>query len=201
MTATPSDPSKMLGDPVWHNTLDSGSSFGLSTPYNDGYSEFSISGGKMSMTSLGLSGWKGWRLTDRKIANYYMEDLFTVQTCTGMDSYGAVFRAPNYDSGYGYYFGITCDGQYSLMRWDESGEVFLQNWNSSPEIKSGSDQTNKIGVLVKGTKIQLYVNGKLVQEISDPTFAAETIIGVFVAGLSTPEFTVDLDQIDLWLVP
>lgn len=201
LTPTPSDPSQMYGSPYWQNGMDSGASFGLSTPYNDGNSAFSISGGKLIMTSLTLSGWKGWRLTDRKIANYYMEDIFITQNCSGMDSYGIVFRAPDYSSGYGYYFGITCDGQYSLMRWSPSGESYLQSWKNSPEILSGSNQTNKIGVLVKGNDIKLYVNSKQIQEINDPTFPAQTIIGVFIAGFSTSNFTVDVDQITMWQVP
>ena len=201
LTATPSDPSKMYGDPFWHNSLDSGSSFGLTNVYNDGYTEFSISSGKMVLKSLALSGWPGWRLTDRKIPNYYMEGIFNTQTCSGTDNYGIVFRAPDYDSGFGYYFGITCDGQYSLTRWSAGGEVFLQSWKNSPEINAGSNKTNKIGVSAKGTKFQLFINGKQIQEISDPTFPAETVIGVFIAGVNTPDFTVELDQIDLWQIP
>lgn len=201
LTVTPSDPSKMYGDPIWHNTLDNGASFGLSTAYNDGNTEFYVSGGKMIMKSLTLSGWKGWRLTDRKIPNFYMEDIYNVQTCSGMDSYGVVFRAPDYESGFGYYYGITCDGKYSLLRWSTEGQAYLQNWKSAPEINAGSNTTNKIGVLVKGTNIQLFANGKLIQEIIDPVFPAETVIGVFVAAINTPDFTVELDQIDLWQVP
>lgn len=201
ITATPSDPSQMYGAPYWHNGMDSGASFGLSTPYNDGYSAFSISGGKMTMTGISLGGWKGWRLTDRKLANYYMEDIFNVQSCTGMGSYGIVFRSPDYSTGFGYYLGITCDGQYSLMRWSSSGETYIQNWKTSPEIVAGSNQTNKVGVLVKGNDIQIFINGKQVQSISDATFPTQTIIGVFIASMTTPNFTVDVDQIDMWQIP
>lgn len=201
ITTTPSDPSKMYGDPVWHNTLDSGAGFGLTTAYNDGNTEFYISGGKMIMKSLSLSGWKGWRLTDRKIPNFYMEDIFNIHDCSGTDSYGLVFRAPDYESGFGYYYGIACDGKYSLLRWSADGQAYLQNWKSAAEINAGANVTNKVGVLAKGTNIQLFINGKLIQEFNDPAFPAETIIGVFIAGLNTPEFTVELDQVDLWQIP
>lgn len=200
ITATPSDPSQMYGAPIWHNGLDNGTSFGLSTPFNDGYSSFSVSGGKMTMTGITTGGWKGWRLTDRKLGNFYMEDSFNVQSCTGLDSYGLVFRAPDYSSGFGYYFGITCDGQYSLMRWSSAGEIYIQNWKASPEIVTGSNQTNKVGVLVKGNDIQLFINGKQVQSINDAAFPTQTIIGVFIASMTTPNFTVDLDQIDMWQI-
>jgi len=154
----------------------------------------------MILTSLTGSGWKGWRLTDRSQPNFHLEGTFITQSCSGKDGYGLVIRAPDYTSGYGYYFGVTCDGQYSLMRWSEDGEVYLQSWKASPDIIGGSDQTNKLGVSADGTNLRLYANSKLIQEVNDPTFPAETIIGVFVAGLN-PNFIVELDQLDLWKIP
>jgi Domain of Unknown Function (DUF1080) len=198
-TPTTSDPAKLLGTPAWDDPMDNGKAFGLdSSGYNDGYAQFSISNGVMVMTSLTTAGYKEWRLTDRSISNYYLEGTFKTNDCSGSDQYGLVFRVPDYSSGYGYYLTITCDGTYSVLKWDSNGTSTLVNAATSDKIKAGSNQTNRIGVMVNGSDYTLYFNGEKIQEFKDSAFGSASKLGVFITGYNTSNFTVDVDKLDLW---
>ncbi len=203
VTETPSDPAQALGQTVWNNPLDSGQSFGLgSSGYSDDYTDIYVAGSRMVLTSHLLSpGWKGWRLTDRYLPNFYLEGTFITGNCSGLDSYGLVVRAPDYSSGNGYYFGISCDGRYSLLRWDEYGSVYLVPWTNNLEIKAGSNQNNRIGIMVNGAIYSLYINGKRIQDVNDGSFMTQTKIGVFIAASETVDFSVALDQLNMWQIP
>lgn len=202
MTPTSTDLFQSLGNPFWSNDLNSGSAFGLNAPITDDYTKFEISSGKMVLTSQTTTGGKGWRMTDRGLSDFYLEGTFITGACSGSDQYGLVFRAPDYSSGNGYYYSVTCGGQYSLMIWDlDNTKTNIIGWNSSDAIITGSNQTNKLGVWVKGSTIKLFVNGKLLQEISNATYNTATKLGAFVAGKETLYFQIGLDQIKLWALP
>ena len=68
---------------------------------------------------------------------------------------------------------------------------------SASAINTGSNQTNRLGVLAQGGKISLYANGSLVDEINDTTYT-NGYFGAFVAANKTAGFRVDLEQIKLW---
>ena len=200
---TPSDPASSLGSPKWSNGLNSSSAFGLTGGgYSDAYTNIYLQNGKMILTSLQAVGWKGWRLTDRSYADYYLEAQFTTHDCSGLDQYGLVFRSADYSNGSGFYYMISCDGRYALLGGTSEADLkFLQNWTGSPEIKAGGNQTNRIGVYLKGSNIKLFINGKPVYEVSNGTLQTATKLGAFIAAVTTPGFTVEMSQIQLWSVP
>ena len=111
-----------------------------------------------------------------------------------------MFRAGEENSGY--FFGFTCDGQYEVRAIDFTNDLDseLVGLKSSSSIVSGSNQTNRIGVLAQGNKLTLYANGALLEDISDATFTSG-YIGAFVAAYDTPNFTVELDEMSLWNLP
>lgn len=200
-TPTPiiSDPAIQLGVPVWANPMDNGSAFGIdNTGYDDGYTSVAMSGGAMILRSQTTTGWKGWRLTDRGMSNFYLEGRFIIGPCSSNDQFGLVFRAPDYSSGTGYYFGVNCDAKFYLWRSDGNGIYSLIDKTSSDQIVIGENSENRLGVLAKGDNIQLFINGQKVGQISDSTFTLHPKIGVFIAGMNTPGFTVKVDQINLW---
>ncbi len=190
-----------LGSPVWEDQLNDCSSFGLCSPYEDDNSKVSVSSGAMIMTSKSTGGYQTWRLTYPRPQNMYLEGTFAVQSCSGGDMYGLVFRAKDYTSGIGYYLGITCDGRYSLDKWEASGKSNVLTLTQSNAILTGSNQTNRIGVLANGDSFRLYANGKFLQEVTDPGIKDEGYIGAFIAGLNTPGFTVELTEIAYWNLP
>jgi hypothetical protein len=201
ITPTPSDPASALGSPFWSGGLNSGGAFGLSDPYEDPNSRIYIQNGKMILISLQAVGWKTWRLTDRQISNYYLEAQFKTQSCAGMDKYGLVFRANDYGSGMGYYYEVTCGGLFGLLKWGTSNQSYVINQTANTNIMQGSNQTNRLGVLVKGNSIRLFANGKQIFETNDSSFQTATKIGVFIAAVNTPGLTVEVSQIQMWNVP
>jgi hypothetical protein len=199
ITVTEIDFSSQLGSPSYSNPMNSGSAFGLDAAgYDDGFTRIVMSDGSMTLTSYPTTGWRGWRLTDKNLSNFYLEGTFITQTCAGRDQYGLVFRAPDYSNGEGFYFGVTCEGKYSLLLSDGNRYRTLIDWTSSEKIVSGSNQINRLGVLAEGSSIDLYINGEKVNHADDSNYSTETKIGAFILALNTPGFTVKLDQLNLW---
>lgn len=198
ITALPGDPKIALGSPVWQNNLDSGSAFGLSGEgYQDDYTSISVSGGAMQLSSTSTVGWRGWRLCSQKPQNMYLEVTFRTRNCAGSDLYGLSFRSPDYNSGQGYYLGLTCDGRYSLSKWESNGSSSLINPTSNEAILAGPNQTNRLGIMANGSSLKIYINGKLLQELSDSAFGDGGHIGPFIAGYSG-NLSLEMDEIAYW---
>jgi hypothetical protein len=202
-TSTPDDITSSLGQPTWKSTFDNSSAFfqkGVNS-YEDDHTRFVIANGVMTINSFGSPNWVGWRLTYPTPKNFYLEAYFHTQECSGKDRYGLVFRAPDYESGNGYYYGFACDGSYSLSRSTDSGNATPVSWTSSDVILAGSGQTNRMGVWITGDTIKLYANGKLLQELVDPGILDAGHFGAFIAYAVTSNFTVDMDNIAYWNMP
>jgi hypothetical protein len=155
----------------------------------------------MVFTSLRAKGGLRWRLTSRNPQDLYLEGTFTTVNCSGVDQYGLVARAPSYSDGIGYYFGVTCNGQYYLLRWDNGGQNSIVNLTSESKILAGSNQTNRLGLMIDGKTIRLYVNGNLIKELEDDGISGKGYIGAFVSAREDPAFTVKLEEIKLWTLP
>ena len=199
-TVVPGDPKTALGSPTWIETFQKPSTWGLDSPYDDGHTRVSISPGKILLKSYDGNGWHGWRMViNSKIQNFYLEATLQTQTCAGADLFGLVFRAN--DKAQGYWFGVTCDGRYNLTSGDIYNETELIKAKTSPLIAAGSNQTNRLGVLVKDQKITLYMNGKLLEDVTNNAYPATGTFGYFIAGFKTPGFTYESPEIAYWNLP
>jgi hypothetical protein len=200
-TISPDDPKQTLGQPAWRNTLDSGGSFGLDAAgYEDDYSRIKVANGVMELTSFSTYGYRNWRLTSQNPDDFYIEAIFKTQVCSGNDLYGLVMRAPDYSSGGGYYAGLTCNGQYNLSKITDSGTSYIISNTTVGSILSGAGQTNRLGILANGESLKIYINEKLITEISDSSYTDGGYIGAFVAG-SSGSLTVYMDEISYWNLP
>ncbi len=61
----------------------------------------------------------------------------------------------------------------------------------------GPNQTNRVGVMANGENIKLFINGKMVHEIADATFA-QGYFGLFINSEKTPNLTAKINQVDYW---
>ena len=198
-----------LGQPTWKDTfVDSGGFFQKGTnSYEDDHTRIVIENGVMTLTSDGTpASWRGWRLANPSIKNFYLETTFVTHNCSGKDEYGMVFRAPNFDTGSGYYMAFSCDGNYRLFRnvvigTDQNEDVMIFNWKKSDQILTGSGQTNRMGILVTGSTIGMYINGQKVDETSDSHFSDAGHFGPFISYVETQGFSVDLQNITYWIMP
>ena len=188
-----------LGTASWTDSLETGKAF---YQYENDNTKVVMTGGALELTGITSNGWVGWSLTfSQKPQNFYLDAVFTPQTCSGADIYGLVFRAPDTDSGY--FFGVTCDGRYSL-RWRDFSDgtnVAVVELSQNGAIRSGTGQTNRLGVHAVGNKIGLYANDTLLQEVTDNSQTGAGNIGAFVAANNTANFTVKMEEVSVWNLP
>lgn len=197
-TLDPNDPKAGLGEPAFFDTFDDASNWPL---YSDKHVSFEVKNSKLVMTAFNPDRYNGWMLTWPVISDYYLEMTTKTKQCAGKDQYGAMVRAVKTDQGYiGYLYGISCDGHYSLRRWNGEKYVQLVDWTPSEHIKSGSSQTNRIGLMVNGNQFSMYANGKLIGEIQDDTHR-EGRFGVLIGSVNTPDVQVLVNEIAYWDLP
>jgi hypothetical protein len=188
-----------LGTPSWTDSLEMGKSF---YQYDNDNTKVVMRGGALELTGLNADGWMGWSLTfSQKPQNFYLDAVFSQTACSGADIYGLVFRAPNTDSGY--FFGVTCDGRYSLRARDfaDGTNIAVVELTQNAAIHSGAGQTNRLAVRASGNKIELFANDTLLQEVTDSRFGSAGNFGAFVAANNTPGFTAKMEEISLWNLP
>ena len=199
VTTSPDDPRLTLGSPTFTDSFTTGSAFGLKTPYSDGVMTMSVADGVLRMQSTGIDGGTRWRLAYLTPRNLYLEGTFKTISCSGSDFYGLVFRSPDYSSGIGYYYAISCGGQYSLMRMNGDFDmVKIIDWTADPAILAGAGQENRIGVLATDTHFTLYVNGKKVAETDNEVLKDKGHYGVFQTAQQTSNMTVEVEEINEW---
>ena len=196
------DPAVYLGDPEWEDDMTELT--GWPTTEND-FNSITYDNEKLMITAL--SDLFGWRIAPTEaLGDAYIEMSFSVDECSGSDSYGIIFRVPE-NTGYnrGYLFGITCDGKYSLRSWDgltgsEGVMTTLQKATASEFITAGSDQSNRLGVMAIDGKLTMYINGEKVDEVSDTAFS-DGYFGVFINRDNTEDLTIYMDDVKYWLDP
>jgi hypothetical protein len=198
-TETPTQPpteTAVAERPDWTESFEGGKAFYL---YTSPETEVKMENGALVLTGVNANGWLGWSLTySQKPLNFRLEAVFQTGACAGADLYGLVFRAPNGDSGY--FYGVTCDGRYNLYarNFADGTDTQIVALTGSNLIQAGANQTNRLGVQVNGNKIELLSNGEKVWEGEDSTFQDAGYFGAFVAANQTANFTVQMDEINLW---
>ena len=188
------DPKLRLGEPDWRDTFKNGDNWSL---YEDEHVRFDVKDHFLVMTAFQADGRDSWMLTLPEPVNYYLEVTAIPQDCSGLDRYGVIFRT---DAEVGYLFGFSCDGQYSLRRWNGEDFKILVDWTSSPDIRAGADQTNRMGLMVQDDQFTLYANGNLLDEARDDSYS-EGGLGLFVAAKDTENFKVQVSEVAYWELP
>lgn len=106
--------------------------------------------------------------------------------------YGITFGISDGGAQNSYNFGVTTMGQYFLRKWVDGKVVtpILVPTTSSSFIQPRPTK-NRLGVLIEGSRIALYINGNLVQTVTDESYKGGRV-GVFTAHGTTDE----LAQVD-----
>ncbi len=194
-TPNPNDPRLSLGDPTWSADFQTGKSF---LAFQDEHIQTQLDNGVLLMTAFNPDSWYGWTLANKDLQNFYVEITAKTETCSGLDRYGVIARTP--DGTQGYFFGFSCDGRYQVRKWDGNQFTNLTEWTADPAILSGSDQTNRLGLMANGANFTLYANGKLLGEVQDATYPSGDF-GLFIASAETPNFTVQVSAVSYWSLP
>ena len=203
-TVSTSDPAKTLGTATGSDLMDSSTTWNWPTGEDD-YLDVEFNNGFLQMT--GLTSFAGWRLPlIAQQVNSYIELTANSGACQGKDSYGVIFRVPVFkDPNQGYLYEVTCDGYYRLWKWDGNASTkglatALIPWAQSSLISAGANQTNRLGVMVKGNTYTLYMNGVALASASDTAYNAG-FFGVFVRSAQTAKYTVKFDAMQYWENP
>ena len=203
-TVESDDPAIYLGDADWIDEMET------AEYWSTGSGELTsaaFENGTLKLTAL--SETNGWRLASTpRLGNAYIEADVKMGACRETDGYGFIFRVPeNTDYNKGYLFGITCDGRYSLRKWDGlAGEgglmLWLKYYTISEWINEGANQSNRIGVMALDNRIILYVNGEKVDEVIDDDNAyAEGFFGLYVNRDKTENLAIVVDKVSYWTDP
>lgn len=206
VTPAPGDPRSRLGTPTSTDPMDNATAWVWPTGV-DKYSETSFGGGYQTITALtNTDGWRMANPTGQPFGNIYLEATFRTTTCSGSDHYGLITRVPVVTNPtQGYLFVFTCDGKFTVRRWD--GEVSpkgvmtrLVDWKASTAIVTGSNQVNRMGVMIVGSRLMLYANGKLLADVQDSLFPSGNF-GVLVGSQNKTDFQIQVDSMSYWLNP
>jgi hypothetical protein len=104
------------------------------------------------------------------------------------------------DAKNGFLYGVTCDGRYSFRIWNGVTFTMIVPWTPSASINTGEDVTNVLGLMAEGNTFSLYMNGELLTTVQDDTFS-QGLIGLYIGGLVTDNFTVWFDEVSYWELP
>jgi hypothetical protein len=183
-----------LGTPTWRDPMDNASNWYLLDTTN---TQFTMNDGKLVMVSKKPGGGEEWGLSNRpSMEDYYLQATFiNGSACSGLDRYGLLGRAP--DPNKGYVFEFSCDGHYRLYKWDGTTYTSMQEWYPAASIKAGVNQTNVMGLWMKGTAIKIYANGHLIGEFTDDTYDKGQF-GLVIGSVNTENFTVSVDLVEYW---
>ena len=197
-TLPATDPKASLGDPDFEDSFANDANWPL---YEDDHVSFDVDGGQLIMVAFNPDFWDGFMLAWPQVEDFYLEMTATSRQCAGLDHYGLMARAMQSERGYiGYQLGISCDGRYSLRIWDGNKHVKLIDWTESEHLRAGSNQTNRIGLLLDGKRLSLFANGNQLKEISADAFE-DGKFGVFIGSVNTEDFKVRVDEIAYWSLP
>ncbi len=182
-----------LGSPTWSDPMDNSANWYLLETAN---TQFTIEDGKMVMKALHPGG-DEWGISNQpSMKDYYLQATFIMgDTCSGLDKYGLLGRAPEPEKGY--VFEFSCDGRFRLYIWDGQTYNELQGWSTASSIKAGANQTNIMGLWMQGTTIRLYANGHKIAEFTDNTFD-HGLFGLVIGSSNTDNLTVYVDLIEYW---
>ncbi len=195
-TLADTDPASTLGDPDWVDRMENGDNW--ATGINE-YTGIDFEHGYLKLTTQ--TEVDGWRLSWPYLEDFYLEVSVQSPECEGGDHFGVMFRVPEgADANKGYLFGITCDGRYSLRRWDGQTMHFPINWTEDEAVNQGENVVNKLGVMAQEATITLYINGHKVDQVVNDAYL-EGQFGLFVGGTNVEDLTVWVDEVRYWENP
>ncbi|MBN1231498.1 MAG: hypothetical protein JXA19_06525 [Anaerolineales bacterium] len=188
-----------LGEPSWSDSFDDASNW---VEYNDVFIRDHVENGSLVVESR--KNYDTWLVTYPNLDDFQLEAIFTNgETCTGLDRYGLIIRTEieNEQTQSGYLFSFSCDGQFSIRKWDteESTLKYILDWTYTSVINTGPGADNHMGIKADDYTLSLFANGILLGQVEDDDFY-DGKFGVAVAGPNTSGFTVFVDKIAYWAI-
>lgn len=140
-----------------------------------------------------------WSTSRLEEDDTFIEIDARIGSCTGRDSAGVILRVSKASYANGYALEISCDGAYRLREFIQpsTSPATLAGWTESGAIIKGPNQTNRIGLLARGSLLYAFVNGELLVEREDNTLTSG-VFGLYANAVNTAGLTIQFDNFALW---
>lgn len=186
---TGTDPVQLFGAPKSEDTFERGSSgFGLSAGLNDDENIRIIAlNNRLSLEPKKDNGWNSWRLRPPAVNDGAAEMEFSIITCARGDRTGILMHAPDYNSGHGYYFSLSCEGTVSILR----DSTVIDTADARGVFKNTSGDVNVITALARGNQLTFVLNGVSLLTVQDDTYK-EGFSGFFTTPQGQNTLTMDV---------
>jgi hypothetical protein len=135
-----------------------------------------------------------WGFSTLQAQDFYLEVTAQAPNCQAGDHYGVLFRAQ--DASNFYLFGISCSGEYRLLRYRENNFELLTNWQASLAIQP-KGAPNVLGLRAEGGNIHLYANNQHLGSLSDRLFTSGTI-GFYAGTRFGERLKADFSNLSVW---
>lgn len=135
-----------------------------------------------------------------QLGNYYLEITANPTICRGEDEYGVLVRvSPGLDF---YRFSLTCSGQTRLDKYYQGKASSPQALTFNGQVPLGAPSQTRIGVLLQGKDLTLYLNGEPQYTVHDPSLVSGGI-GVFARAAGEDPVTVNFSDLQVYesLIP
>ncbi len=167
--------------------------------YSASDSKVEVKDGTLQFTIFDAISWTIWSFSSLELEDYYFEiSVKMPDNCQGKDRGGIIFGTPLGETDEGINYQVSCDGNYRLFLYDGTDTINLVNWSSSDELFAGPGKTNRLGVMHRGQKITLYINGSLVNQVSDDTYVGNARIGINMGVDNHDNVTITFDDAAYW---
>jgi hypothetical protein len=167
--------------------------------YSSSDSKVEVKDSTLQFTIFDAISWTIWSFSSLELQDFYFEiSVKMPDNCQGKDRGGVIFGTPLGETDKGINYQISCDGHYRLFIYDGANTINLINWTNSDELFSGPGKTNRLGVMHRGQKITLYINGALINQVSDDTYVGKGRIGVNMGVDNHDNVTITFDDAAYW---
>lgn len=184
-----SDPTQLYGESKTEDLFERGSSgFGLNAGLNDDENIRIISlNNRLSLEPKKNNGWITWRLRPPSIKDGAAQMDFSIITCARGDRTGLLMHSPDYNSGHGYYFSLSCEGTFSILR----DTTVLDTADARGAFKNSSGDINTLTAYIRGNELTAFLNDQKLLTVTDDTYP-EGFSGFFTSPQGQNTLTMDV---------
>ena len=96
-------------------------------------------------------------------------------------------HSPDYNSGHGYYFSLSCEGTFSILR----DTTVLDTADARGAFKNSSGDINTLTAYIRGNELTAFLNDQKLLTVTDDTYP-EGFSGFFTSPQGQNTLTMDV---------
>lgn len=187
----PTEPAAPLFSEVFQN---GSTSFGIPAQgYEDEDIRINTANSVLNLVPKRNNGWTTWRLRPPLLTDAAAEMSFMFISCDAADKSGVILRAPDYESGDGYYFTIDCSGKAAI----NLGGQQLVSGDALPFMQTNPFKSNTLRAEAKGSRLTLLLNGEKICETEDETLPSG-FSGFFTAPFGNETLRLQISKFEIF---